>query len=75
MNYKNIPKQVLNLAQENGFNDISWAGKTADGEYYSIGMTDENGMPMPTGLPNYILFNKGKCSIICDTDFRITDVL
>ncbi len=72
---ENVPKQIKELAQENGFNDVSWAGRTKDGEYYSIGYIDKNGMPMPIGLPHYIHVANGSCRIVCDTDFRITDAL
>ena len=72
---ENIPNQVKKFAQENGFNSISWAGKTNDGDFYAIGVTGKNDSVLPIGMPHYLFFKNGDCSIICDDDLRITSML
>lgn len=72
---ENIPKQVTKFAQENGFNSISWAGKTDEGDFYAIGIIGKDNSVLPIGMPHYLVFKNGDCSIICDEDLRITSML
>lgn len=71
---ENIPKQVTKFAQENGFNTISWAGKNNEGDFYAVGVTGKDNSDLPIGLPHYLVFKNGDCSIICDEDLRITSM-
>ena len=69
-----IPKQVTRFAKERGFNSISWAGKNNDGDFYSVGVADKDNTDLPIGLPHFLVFKDGDCSIICDEDLRITSM-
>lgn len=54
---KNIPNQVQHIADQEGCNSIEYVGKYKNDEVYSLGEVDENGIPVPTGLPLLVLWN------------------
>ena len=63
-----IPNYITEIAAKNGFNSIEFAGRLDGSDYYSVGVVDKNGLPVPTGLPTFIQ-DKGRIlSIISGMD-------
>lgn len=59
-----IPEIVKDTAEYNGFNSISFAG-TIDGcQVFSVGVKDENGTPIPLGMPTFIILKDNTTSVI-----------
>ena len=71
----NISKDVIELANRHGFNDVELAKHTSTENIYSVGCLDDSGMSLPAGLPHYIFEREGVLSLVCDEDMRITDAL
>lgn len=71
----NIPKQVSELANRHGFNSVELVKSASNEMIYSVGSVDGDGFPLPTGLPHYIIARDGVLSLVCDSDFHITDAL
>lgn len=71
----NIPKDVIELASQHGFNDVELAKHTPTENIYSVGCVDDGGMSLPIGLPHYIFEREGVLSLVCDEDMHITDAL
>lgn len=70
-----IPKDVIELANRHGFNDVGLAKHTSTENVYSVGCVDDAGVSLPTGLPHYIFEREGALSLVCDEDLHITDAL
>ena len=51
-----IPKQVSELANSNGYNSVVLSASSPEGSIYSVGCVDGNGFELPVGLPAFILF-------------------
>lgn len=62
------PDYIKEEAARNGFNSIDYTGRLDGSDYYSVGIADENGFPLPTGLPTFIKDSDGKLSIISGLD-------
>ena len=71
----NIPKDVIELASQHGFNDVELAKHTPTENIYSVGCVDDGGISLPTGLPHYIFEREGVLFLVCDEDMHITDAL
>lgn len=65
---KVIPDIIKEEAARNGFNSIEYAGRLDGSDYYAVGIVDENGGPVPTGLPTFIKDCDNKLSIISGLD-------
>lgn len=63
-----IPDYIKEKAAQNGFNSIKYAGRLDGSEYYAVGIVDEKGSPVPTGLPTFIKDCDKKLSIISGLD-------
>lgn len=58
------PKKVQELAAASGFNRAQYAG-TLDGvNYFSLGIVDKNGDPLPSGLPAFVMEAGGRYSLV-----------
>lgn len=61
MSNKTIPNKVTEAAADNGCNHVEYLGviegNTRSHEVYGISETDENGNPIPTGLPVLVLWD------------------
>lgn len=63
-----VPQQVKQIANDNGCNNVVYAG-TIDGyDVYSMGIVGEDGLPEPTGLPELILHNDSEYKIVTRED-------
>ncbi len=60
-----IPQKVRALANEWGCNQIVLLGTYEEGEAYSIGLVDDEGFVVPTGLPTIIVLKDGKTKVVC----------
>ena len=60
----NIPKQVSELANRNGFNSIVLSKQSQDESIYAVGCVDENGFSLPIGLPSFIVVKCGSCQLV-----------
>ena len=63
-----IPEYIKEEAAQNGFNSIEYAGRSDGSDYYSVGIVDVEGCPLPTGLPTFIKDSDGTLSIISGLD-------
>ncbi len=43
-----IPEYIKEEAAQNGFNSIEYAGRSDGSDYYSVGIVDGEGCPLPT---------------------------
>nr|DAW90328.1 MAG TPA: hypothetical protein [Bacteriophage sp.] len=59
-----IPKQVSELANRNGYNSVILSKHSQQESIYSVGCVDENGFDLPVGLPAFILFDGQSCSLV-----------
>ena len=53
-----IPKSLKDIAAGYGCNTITFITTTTLGDIYSLSATDDNGMPMPMGLPMLFAVNE-----------------
>ena len=63
-----IPDYINAEAAQNGFNSIEYAGRLDGSDYYSVGIVDQKGCPVPTGFPTFIKDSDGKLFIISGLD-------
>ncbi len=58
---KTIPNKVRDVAANEGCNHVEYVGtiegNTRSHEVFSISEVDENGLPIPTGLPVLVLWD------------------
>lgn len=59
-----IPKQVSDLANSNGYNSVVLSASSPEGSIYSLGCVDRNGFELPVGLPAFILFDGRSCRLM-----------
>ena len=60
---KQIPKNILDKAAEQGFNAIEFIGEREGAQAFSVGCVDEDGEPIPTGLPTVFLLKGDKVTM------------
>lgn len=65
---KEIPKKVSEAADRMGCNSVEYVGVYKDAKVFGIGQVDEDGFPMPTGLPTLILWDGETAKIIGGED-------
>lgn len=61
---KNIPSEVLKSAKDEACNSVEFCGTYQGEEVYSIGSVDSEGLPIPTGLPVFILYKDGNIRMV-----------
>lgn len=59
-----IPKQVSELANSNGYNSVVLSASSPEGSIYFVGCVDGNGFELPVGLPAFILFDGRSCRLM-----------
>lgn len=64
---KTIPPQVKAVAQREACNSVSYQGKIDNKEIYALGETDEDGEPIPNGLPFLVLWDGTKTTTVSGT--------
>lgn len=70
---KNIPDIVKKTAEENGFNCVSYAGVLDTSQVFSVGVIDEEGNPIPMGMPTFIILKDNKPKMI--SGYKGLDIL
>ena len=60
---KQIPKIVQDKAAEQGFNAVEFIGEREGAQAFSVGCVDEDGDPLPTGLPTVFLLKRNKVTV------------
>ena len=60
---KQIPKIIQDNAAEQGFNAVEFIGEREDAQAFSVGCVDEDGEPLPTGLPTVFLLKEDKVTV------------
>ena len=71
-----IPKEVIDLAQKCSCNRVEYLRFVENyGHVYSLWAEDENGLPIPLGLPFYILQNNENFEVFFDREFILSDLL
>ena len=57
--------QILkDAAKDLGFSDIAYIGLYKNKQVFSVGLIDNNGFPLPTGLPVLMLLFNGSIEIV-----------
>lgn len=58
--------KILDYARQMGeaANHAEKIGTTADGEVYGLSLLDDDGLPMPTGLPRLVIAKEENYSLI-----------
>ena len=59
-----VPRQVKEFATQHGFNSVLFAGTLDGASVYSVGVIGNDGTPVPTGMPTYILLKGGEPTIV-----------
>ena len=62
-----VPQIVLEAARANGFNRVSYRGEIDGAKAFSVGAVDENGNPIPMGLPTFLLLKNNDISLVSGT--------
>lgn len=52
-----IPKAITEYAKKRGCNSVDYIGKRSGKDAYVMGFIDENGKPVPSGLPVIYLYD------------------
>ncbi|WP_289744272.1 hypothetical protein [uncultured Duncaniella sp.] len=62
--------KILDYAQKMGeaANHAEKVGTTAAGDVYSLGLLDDHGFALPTGLPRLVVAKGENCSLITGND-------
>ena len=60
---KQIPKIIQDKAAEQGFNAVEFIGEREGAQAFSVGCVDEDGEPLPTGLPTVFLLKGNKVTV------------
>ena len=65
---KNIPDIVNKTAQNKGFNSVGYEGEIDGAKVYSVGIIDEEGTPVPLGMPTYLLLKDDEVNLVSGKD-------
>lgn len=60
---KQIPKIIQNKAAKQGFNAVEFIGERNGAQAFSVGCVNEEGEPLPTGLPTVFLLRGDKVTV------------
>ena len=63
-----IPQQVIEAAQYEGCNSVKYLGKNGTLDVYGISEVDDNGRPVPVGLPTLVLWDGETVEFVCGED-------
>lgn len=60
-----VPEKVLFHLKEMGANHAEYIATTDAGEIYSAEYLDSDGIPVPTGLPAFVIYKDDEISSVC----------
>lgn len=73
---KEISQAIIEMANSQSCNMVSYVGYVNGyGHIFSIWAEDENGIPIPLGLPQFIIQNKSNIKLFNDENFKLSDLL
>lgn len=61
---KNIPNKVQQIADQECCNSVRKVGQYMGRDVYGLGSVDDEGLPIPTGLPLLVLWNGEKTEVV-----------
>ena len=61
---KRIPKEVKAIADQECCNQIEYIGQLDGKDVFGICQVDDTGLPLPTGLPNIVLWDGKKGEVV-----------
>ena len=59
-----VPQIVKEVARTYGFNNAKYCGELDGAKVYGVETVDSNGLPVPTGLPTFLLLKDGDITIV-----------
>lgn len=63
-----IPQQVIEAAQYEGCNSVKYLEKNGTLDVFGICEVDDNGRPVPVGLPTLVLWDGDMVEFVCGED-------
>lgn len=71
-----IPSRVVHFQKEYGCNHSEYVATVENGDVYSLSQIDNNGFPMPTGLPLFVLVKGNDCRVVSgENALELSDTL
>lgn len=59
-----IPQIIKEAAYEHGCNQVSYCGELDGAKVFGIGCVGFDGLPVPTGLPEFLLLKDGAITLV-----------
>lgn len=71
-----IPAEVIRIQKEYGCNHSEYVATIENEDVYSLSRLDENGFPLPIGLPIFVLVKGDDCRVVDGNEgFELMDSL
>ena len=71
-----IPAEVVRYQNENGCNTSELVASNARGVFYALSCIDSDGMPVPIGLPLFVIVKNGKAILVAGSEaFKLSHTL
>ncbi|WP_443703427.1 hypothetical protein [Prevotellamassilia timonensis] len=71
-----IPAEVVRYQNENGCNTSELVASNARGDIYALSCIDSDGMPVPIGLPLFVIVKNGKSILVAGSEaFKLSHTL
>ena len=71
-----IPAEVVRYQNENGCNTSELVASNAQGDIYALSCIDSDDMPVPIGLPLFVIVKNGKAILVTGSEaFKLSHTL
>lgn len=71
-----IPSEVIQYQNEYGCNHSEYVATVENEKIYSLMQLDDNGFPIPMGLPLFVLVKENSCRIVSgEQALKLSDTL
>ena len=71
-----IPAEVVRYQNENGCNTSELVASNAQGDIYALSCIDSDGMPLPIGLPLFVIVKNDKAILVTGSEaFKLSHTL
>lgn len=75
-NQQAIPSVVVKYQNSYGYNHSEYIATIDDEDVYALSLLDDNGFPLPVGLPSFLCVRSGKCRRVTGEDaLKLQNVL